>query len=293
MKPETGKMKIRRQILLLSSTLLLALGSVACDEALPEGACTQLQGDFDPALGIDVAEMTGTASGLCYRDLTEGTGPTPVAFDKIISQNTLWISNGTAVSTGAEEFPFIFNSGEAIEGIEEAVAGMRAGGKRQVIIPPDLAHGDDGAEGIPPGAILVAEIELVKFSRCGVTNSEIDPVLGIDVANFTPTGTGLCIYDELVGNGAEAIPGEIVNVRTQGWLIDGVEFQPQVLLPPFEVDADTKIDGFDEGVIGMRVGGLRTIIIPPELGYGEDGSPPNVPGDATLIFDLELEPIDP
>jgi FKBP-type peptidyl-prolyl cis-trans isomerase len=89
------------------------------------------------------------------------------------------------------------------------------------------------------------------------------------------------------------MPGDSVDVLIQGWLIDGDEFQPFTSFP-FQIGVSSVIDGFEEGVIGMRVGGLRTIIIPSELGYGPDGNPPaDVPGDATLIFELELESIDP
>lgn len=98
--------------------------------------------------------------------------------------------------------------------------------------------------------------------------------------------------DVRVGTGAEANTGRRVTVNYAGYLYSataaenkGNRFDSGTL--PFTVGTGV-IQGFSQGVIGMRVGGLRRVIIPPSLGYGAAGSPPTIPGNATLVFDIEL-----
>ncbi|MXZ71971.1 MAG: FKBP-type peptidyl-prolyl cis-trans isomerase [Acidobacteria bacterium] len=87
--------------------------------------------------------------------------------------------------------------------------------------------------------------------------------------------------------------GDVLNVDYTGWLYDpnaqdnkGTQFDSGNFT--FTLGIGQVIPGWDRGLLGMRVGGRRVIVIPPELGYGEDGSPPRIPGNATLLFEVEL-----
>lgn len=98
--------------------------------------------------------------------------------------------------------------------------------------------------------------------------------------------------DLRVGTGAEATVGRGAAVNYTGWLYNaagtdnkGSQFDSGTF--SFTVGQGV-IPGFSQGVQGMRVGGLRRVIIPPNLGYGAAGSPPRIPGNATLIFEIEL-----
>jgi peptidylprolyl isomerase len=107
-------------------------------------------------------------------------------------------------------------------------------------------------------------------------------------ASQLPSGLG---YIEIkAGEGEEARTGQTVSVHYTGWLTNGREFdssrgrgQPF----SFGLGRGQVIRGWDEGVAGMRVGGRRRLIIPPELGYGARGSGP-IPGNSTLLFTVEL-----
>jgi len=97
--------------------------------------------------------------------------------------------------------------------------------------------------------------------------------------------------EELVqGKGPEAVRGKTVEVHYTGWLTDGTQFDSSVGGSPFSfrLGAGEVIEGWDRGVAGMRVGGKRKLTLPPELGYGSAGAPPQIPGDATLVFEVEL-----
>jgi FKBP-type peptidyl-prolyl cis-trans isomerase len=101
--------------------------------------------------------------------------------------------------------------------------------------------------------------------------------------------------DNKVGTGAEAVAGSYVSVHYTGWLyadgMKGKKFDSSLDRgQPFEFPLGNAsvIQGWDEGVAGMKVGGKRTLIIPPEAGYGQRGAGADIPPGATLIFEIEL-----
>lgn len=106
---------------------------------------------------------------------------------------------------------------------------------------------------------------------------------------------GLKYTDDRIGDGAEATAGKKASVHYTGWLSDngakGKKFDSSVDRgQPFQftLGAHQVIAGWDEGVAGMKVGGKRTLVIPPELGYGARGAGGVIPPNAALIFDVEL-----
>jgi FKBP-type peptidyl-prolyl cis-trans isomerase len=116
------------------------------------------------------------------------------------------------------------------------------------------------------------------------------PEIPANVETIT-TASGLQYQDIVVGTGDEAAPTNQVQVHYTGWLEDGTKFDSSVdRNQPFEFTLTTGnvIQGWHEGVEGMKVGGKRRLIIPPDLGYGAQGYPPVIPANATLIFDVEL-----
>jgi FKBP-type peptidyl-prolyl cis-trans isomerase len=109
----------------------------------------------------------------------------------------------------------------------------------------------------------------------------------------TKTPSGLVYWDIRVGNSSdEAKEGSRVRVHYTGWLTNGKKFDSSVDAgKPFDfvLGNGEVIKGWEEGVAGMRVGGKRQLRIPPDLGYGKDGTPDGtIPPNATLIFDIQL-----
>ncbi|HUR94850.1 MAG TPA: FKBP-type peptidyl-prolyl cis-trans isomerase [Gemmatimonadales bacterium] len=136
---------------------------------------------------------------------------------------------------------------------------------------------------------------LAVMAACGRSGGDapagFSAELGVDTTKMTKAPSGFWYTDEAAGQGAEAGQGQTVRVHYTGWLPDGKKFDSsRDRGEPFEftLGAGQVITGWDEGVKGMKVGGRRKLVLPPQMGYGESGAPPDIPPGATLVFDVEV-----
>jgi FKBP-type peptidyl-prolyl cis-trans isomerase FkpA len=105
------------------------------------------------------------------------------------------------------------------------------------------------------------------------------------------TASGLTIEDTVVGAGRTASSGRDVVVHYAGWLADGTQFDSsKEKQDPFQFTLGRKevMAGWEEGLAGMKVGGTRKLVIPPQLAYGKDGAGDTIPPNETLTFEVEL-----
>ncbi|MEQ1533395.1 MAG: FKBP-type peptidyl-prolyl cis-trans isomerase [Sideroxydans sp.] len=221
---------------------------------------------------------------LIKTDTKLGEGATAQAGQTVIVHYTGWLFDENAADNKGAKFdssldrndPFDFplGAGHVIEGWDVGVQGMKVGGQRTLIIPAEMGYGAQGAgDDIPPNAKLVFDVKLLSVIRTEI----------IEIKK---------------GEGAEAKAGQLVTVHYTGWLFDknaennkGTKFDSsRDRDEPFDfpLGMGQVIQGWDMGVQGMKVGGQRTLVIPPEMGYGRRGAGGVIPPNATLVFDVEL-----
>jgi FKBP-type peptidyl-prolyl cis-trans isomerase FkpA len=148
-------------------------------------------------------------------------------------------------------------------------------------------------------ALLAAAVAGLAIAQSpGSAPEKSAPLSSTTMSKFGAKVTELQIVDQKPGVGAEAVSGKAVFVHYTGWLYDpaapdghGAKFDSSLdrSVPfGFFLGAGKVIKGWDEGIIGMKVGGKRTLVIPPSKGYGERGAGGVIPPNATLLFDVEL-----
>ena len=238
---------------------------------------------------VNAADFTTTDTGLQYYDMVEGDGDIPAAGDSVTVDFSIWLQEDQSFITSSEfngnPLTFVLGRGDVVfPGWDEGVSTMKVGGSRQLIIPAELALGDAGAPGVPPGASLLVEVSLIS-------SSAPPKMTAVDESDYTVTESGLKYYDLVEGTGDMPDLGQQVVVNYTGWLEDGTMFdtttdsgQPFT----FTLGVGDVIDGWDEGLGTMRVGGIRQLVVPASLAYGDTGGGSVIPPGATLIFEVEL-----
>lgn len=154
---------------LLSRTLVtvaaLAVAACAKKDAPAAGPATIESTNFGSSLGVDLAQSTKLPNGVYYRDLTVGTGPELTNGMQATVKYTGWFTDGREFESNAKPdgvpYAFVVGRRAVIDGWDLGVVGMKAGGKRMLIIPPDQAYGAVGQGPIPPNTVLVFTIDLL------------------------------------------------------------------------------------------------------------------------------------
>lgn len=123
-----------------------------------------------------------------------------------------------------------------------------------------------------------------------VMDTEFADDLDVDLASMTRTESGLYYEDLEPGSGLAAREGHVLDTHYTGWLTTGETFGTSRDGNPysFQLGRHQVPRGFEEGVTGMRIGGVRRLVVPPALGYGARGQPPTIPPSATLVYEIEV-----
>ena len=242
--------------------------------ALTVGGTPACSGGVNPLAPSGVAFFS-------FTDIMLGSGDLATRGTQVSINYIAWIfEDGASENKGAQVdsddgHTFVVGGNQTIGGFDQGVLGMRVGGIRQLVIPPNVGFGQSSSGAIPSDATLVADVTLV----------DVQPVT-TDSAPFSST-------DLSIGDGAVAATGNAVSAAFGGWLYD--ESQPDNKGDLFDssgeitftLGAGQVIEGWEQGIPGMRENGERRLVIPPELGFG-DQQVGIIPPNSTLLFDITV-----
>lgn len=227
-----------------------------------------------------------TDSGLRYALLSPGSGSPPVTDQVVTVSWRTWLSEGTLVDDSRGPQQVIVGRTRLPPAWEEAIPLLRPGGRLQMEVPPALAYGQQGPEDIPQDATLIVELQLHDVA--GLRTPPEAPQQR-DASAYTTSETGLRHIDLTVGDGPVPTETAQVVVEYTLWVQGGQRIMSTYeQTEPLTEALDRTTSWMREGLATMRVGGSRQLIIPPALAYGEQGQPPLIPPNATLVCELQL-----
>lgn len=119
-----------------------------------------------------------------------------------------------------------------------------------------------------------------------IERTTFDPALGVNLGAMIKRASGMYVQDLTPGTGAVATRGRTVVVRYTGWLPNGKQFDSSEI--SVTLGSNKTIAAWEEGLLGMRVGGKRRLVVPPNLGYGARGAGDDIPPNSVLVFDMEV-----
>ena len=242
------------------------------------------------------SQLVTAKSGLRYMVTKAGEGETPSKGDHSKVHLLFKLADGTVIDdTRKSGKPQDFVVGaQLLPGLTEGLAGMKKSERRVIIVPHELGFGESGAGGkVPPFATLIIDLEMVDVQSI---KALIDPILEKlkkehPKAEVITSKTGLRYVVTKKGLGGKVGKGKKIKAHYTGKLLDGTVFDSSVKRGTpleFVVGTGRIIKGWDEALSDMSKGEKRTLIIPPDLAYGERGRPPTIPPNSVLVFDVEL-----
>ncbi len=232
-----------------------------------------------------------TASGVRYRVETPGHGAAAKAGDYVLIHYETLTPDGSVVDSTrdadgtGDPLAFVLWAGQVIRGWDIGIAGMQVGERRRLVVPSHLV------QSVEPRAAGSESIDDAESPARGPAGTSFDLRFNIDLVDVFPGVLRRVTREGAVG-GRTVQPGQTVEMAYAAYLdtetepFDSSEVRGQPLR--FRLAAGDVIQGLDLGVVGMKEGERRTLVIPPYLAYGQRGITGLIPPNATLRYELEL-----
>ena len=298
------------KVLSVATACILLLGcgndggeSAATDSSTEIPTSIEIVPTPTPAGDIDNADLSvkplvtippsSPPTELLIEDLVVGSG-SPVGVGDFLIMDYVGVSYSTGLQFDASwdrgsPFPFELGAGRVIQGWDQGIVGMSVGGRRSLTIPPELAYGENGSGSgsIGPNETLVFVVDLIASVPANLEKPTEDLT--------SESTTELETNDISEGSGAIVQPGNVVYIHyvgvsaSTGEQFDSSWDRGRSEFIGYISGAGNVIQGLDEGLLGMQVGGRRTVVIPPGLAYGENGAGDGlIAPNETLIFTVDL-----
>lgn len=265
-------------LLVILGLLLTQAGCAPAGEQPKPEEPAQTSGSTDtkPAASGEKPSEPASPAKVKITDVKVGTGETAADGDLLVVQYRGTFTDGkefdSNMSQEREPFNFRLGEGSVIPGWDQGMKGMKVGGTRKLEIPWALAYGEQGRPPqIPAKADLNFEVKLLYVVKKG------------DEGAYDAK-------DIKVGEGPAVKAGDRVKVHYVGKFLNGKEFdssRPRGQAFDLTVGQGQVIRGWDEGLVGMKKGGVRRLVLPPALAYGEQGNQ-GIPPNSVLDFEIEL-----
>ena len=298
------------KVLSVATACILLLGcgndggeSAATDSSTEIPTSIEIVPTPTPAGDIDNADLSvkplvtippsSPPTELLIEDLVVGSG-SPVGVGDFLIMDYVGVSYSTGLQFDASwdrgsPFPFELGAGRVIQGWDQGIVGMSVGGRRSLTIPPELAYGENGSGSgsIGPNETLVFVVDLIASVPANLEKPTEDLT--------SESTTELETNDISEGSGATVQPGNVVYIHyvgvsaSTGEQFDSSWDRGRSEFIGYISGTGNVIQGLDEGLLGMQVGGRRTVVIPPDLAYGENGAGDGlIAPNETLIFTVDL-----
>jgi len=290
----TSSLRVRRNSKRSLTFLAVAsLAFTACGgDAEPIGSITLTSDPADDTGEPEVAIPAELPTELVITDITEGTGEAAKDGDTVyVYYVGVLTKDGTRFdgNFGQDPFPVTLGLGMVIPGWDQGLVGTKAGGRRQLDIPPDLAYGEQGAgEAIGPNQSLSFVVDVVGIvPAIDAANEPTDELEARDAVTSVAT-------DDLVdGSGVEAAEGDTVVIHLVAFRADTGERLQSTWESPQPLNltlmSGATLDGFVQGIAGMKVGGRREITVPFALAFGDEGNAElGLPAKTDLVVIVDL-----
>ncbi|KIG16071.1 FKBP-type peptidyl-prolyl cis-trans isomerase SlyD [Enhygromyxa salina] len=246
----------------------------------------------EPGFTGEPVSSAALAGGLIVDDFLIGTGEEAKIGSEVSVHYTGTLDDGTVFDTSKKRnrpYTFTIGEGRVIKGWDQGLPGMKVGGKRRLTVPAELAYGPRAKGKIPANSQLTFTLELVAVVP-PLPDPKGDEAFAGEPLQKSELEGGLVIEDFALGEGRVAADGDNVAVHYTGKLDDGTVFDssvPRKKAISFVLGTGRVIKGWDMGIAGMKVGGLRRLTIPSDLAYGSRAKG-KIPADSRLTFTVEL-----
>ena len=271
-------------------SLLLLISIISCNKDDSPENLNQTEADIIEYIETNGLDAQKTTSGVYYVIDEQGDGVKPEsdAYVKVIYKG--YLLDGSVFDSNTEGVSFDLLA--VISGFAEGITYFNEGSKGRIILPPNLAYGDYGVDDvIPGGAVIIFDIEVVSVMNA---QDEEDILNYLDETGLDAekTDSGLYYIIDEQGDGADISGSSTVTVKYTGTYLNGVQFDASDDAG-VQFNLQNVITGFSEGLQLFNEGGKGTLIMPPSLAYGEDGSyDGTIPRSAVLVFEVEIISVD-
>lgn len=271
----------------LTILLFVSILFTGCVDANNNNDCVPVD---QTAVLMEYAETPGyeqTQSGLIYKVIEEGDGEIPQENQFVFVEFEGKLVSGDKFEETDGLIYFLLNNG-VIPGLREGLSLMSEGSTYELVMPPELAFGDNPPNGtiIQCGAVVIYEITLDSFLRDVDTFLEQNAAREDVEINVTDSGLQYHVIEE--GEGESPVLTDDVRVRYKGSLTNGVIFDQTEGDDTAEFNVNEVIDGFTEGLLLMNEGAKFEFFLPPNLAYGNQPPGSAIPPNAILVFEVEL-----